>query len=110
LRLAGATLGAEGVVVLAGNRVVYRPAFEVACRDTTGAGDVFHGAFAFALLQGWKLERALDFSCAMAGLKCTAVGARGRIATREEAEALVATARRRAPRWRELPRTAGVAR
>jgi len=59
--------------------------------DTTGAGDVFHGAFAYALLAGWGITRALDFSNAMAALNCTALGARGGIKSLSEAEHLMAT-------------------
>jgi sugar/nucleoside kinase (ribokinase family) len=60
----------------------------VAARDTTGAGDVFHAAFAYGILQGWPLPRLLDFSCAAAALNCTATGARGGIRPIEEIEAL----------------------
>jgi len=56
------------------------------------------GAFAYGLLQEWPIEQILDFSNAMAGLNCTRVGARGGIATRSEAEKLIATgARHRNP-------------
>ncbi|MFQ5778365.1 MAG: carbohydrate kinase family protein, partial [Terriglobia bacterium] len=45
MKLVAATLGREGVVALEAGRFLYRPAYDVPCRDTTGAGDVFHGAF-----------------------------------------------------------------
>ncbi|HXE74255.1 MAG TPA: carbohydrate kinase family protein [Candidatus Xenobia bacterium] len=108
-RLVAATLGRDGVLALEGDRFLYSPAYEVCARDTTGAGDVFHGAFVFALLQGWPMERVLDFSNAMAGLNCEAVGARGGIATRAQAEQLMAGGRRRRPRWTSLPLPAEVA-
>jgi len=57
----------------------------VNCIDTTGAGDVFHGAFCYAVLQQMPIADALEFSNAMAALNCTAEGARGRIAGVEEA-------------------------
>lgn len=103
MRLVAATLGREGVLALEGERFLYRPAYEVACRDTTGAGDVFHGAFIYGLLAGWPMERILDFSNAVASIKCTALGARGRIATRAEAEELMASSRRLPARWTSLP-------
>lgn len=103
LKLVAATLGQDGVLALVGEGFLYRPAFDVRCRDTTGAGDVFHGAFAFGLLAGWPTERILDFSNAMAALNCQAVGARGGIASQTEAERLMAEGRRHPPRWRELP-------
>jgi sugar/nucleoside kinase (ribokinase family) len=54
--------------------------------DTTGAGDIFHGAFLHGLLRGMTLEETLEFSCAAAALNCTAVGARGGIAALREIE------------------------
>ncbi len=78
-RAAGATLGRSGALVWAGRRFHYSPAFRVNAVDTTGAGDVFHGAFVYGLLAGWPLDRILDFSNAAAALNCTAVGARGGI-------------------------------
>ncbi len=108
-RLVAATLGCDGVLGLEGERFLYLRAFEVKARDTTGAGDVFHGAFCFALLQGWPMVRALDFSNAMGGLNCEAVGCRGGIATRAQAEELTARGRRRAPRWASLPTPSEVA-
>src|SRR5207244_359262 len=67
----------------------------VNCVDTTGAGDVFHGAFCYAVLQGMPMREALDFSNAMAALNCTALGARGGIRGLSEVRALMARAERR---------------
>lgn len=103
LKLVAATMGRDGVLALEADRFLYLPAYEVPCRDTTGAGDVFHGAFIYGLLQGWPTARVLDFSNALAGLNCQAVGARGGIATRAEAEKLMAGGRRHPPRWTQLP-------
>lgn len=52
--------------------------------DTTGAGDVFHGAFAFAHTRGWKLETSISFASAVAALKCTKPGGRSGIPDYEE--------------------------
>ena len=65
------------------------------CVDTTGAGDVFHGAFCYSVLQGMSLADALDFSNAMAALNCTAMGARGGICGLDEVRALMHRAPRR---------------
>ena len=67
----------------------------VNCVDTTGAGDVFHGAFCYAVLRGMAMREALDFSNAMAALNCTALGARGGIRGVEEVATLMARAERR---------------
>ncbi|MBZ5561199.1 MAG: ribokinase [Acidobacteriia bacterium] len=87
----GMTLGRDGALVYSDGRFIYSPGFVVETVDTTGAGDVFHGAFIYGLLAGWNLDRTLDFSNALAGLNCTALGARGGIKSRAEAEKLMAT-------------------
>ena len=89
IRAPGMTLGRDGALVLWEGRYLYSPGFVIETVDTTGAGDVFHGAFIYGLLSGWEMGATLDFSNAMAGLNCTALGARGGIATQVQAEALV---------------------
>jgi sulfofructose kinase len=84
MRVAAMTLGAHGALAYTEERFHYSPAFIVNCIDTTGAGDVFHGAFCYAVLQQMPIADALEFSNAMAALNCTAEGARGRIAGLEE--------------------------
>ncbi len=96
MRVAAMTLGAHGALALEGGRFVYSPAFVVNCVDTTGAGDVFHGAFCYSVLQGMSLADALDFSNAMAALNCTALGARGGIGGLQEVRSLMQRAARRA--------------
>ncbi len=87
------TLGGRGSLALCEGAWYYSAAFEVPCADTTGAGDVFHGAFCYAMLAEMPMEDALDFSNAAAALNCTAVGARGHIPTRAEVNQLLADAR-----------------
>jgi sugar/nucleoside kinase (ribokinase family) len=95
MRVAAMTLGAHGALALEGGRFHYAPAFVVNCIDTTGAGDVFHGGFCYAVLQEMPMGDALDFSNAMAALNCTALGARGGIRGLEEVRALMSRAERR---------------
>lgn len=95
IRVAAMTLGAHGALARADGKFVYSPAFVVNCVDTTGAGDVFHGAFCYAVLQNMPMRDALEFSNAMAALNCTALGARGGISTVHEAMALMHRAERR---------------
>lgn len=94
MKVAGMTLGDRGALARAGGSFYYSPAFAVECVDTTGAGDIFHGAFCYGVLQGFSLERTLEFSNAMAALNCTAMGARGGISAVAEAEELIARGRR----------------
>ncbi len=93
--VAAMTLGAHGALARKDGEFIYSPAFVVNCVDTTGAGDVFHGAFCYAVLQSMSMRDALEFSNAMAALNCTALGARGGIATVQEARALMQRAERR---------------
>jgi sulfofructose kinase len=90
-RLTAATLGEEGVLVWDGKQFHYAAAFCVETMDTTGAGDIFHAGFIYGLLQGWPLQRQLDFACAAAALNCTAIGARGGIQSVDSIERLIAT-------------------
>lgn len=60
------------------------PAFDVPVVDTTGAGDVFHGAFIYGLLQDWDLPAVTRFAGATAALKCRALGGRAGIPTLQE--------------------------
>ncbi len=90
-RLAAATLGEDGVLAWDGNKLLHTPAYCVPVVDTTGAGDIFHAGFIYALLQDWPLARQLEFACASAALNCTAVGARGGIHRLEDIAELIAT-------------------
>jgi sulfofructose kinase len=98
MKVTGMTLGAQGALVRSGGRFFYSPAFVVNCIDTTGAGDIFHGAFCYAILKGMEIPEALDFSNAMAALNCTSLGARGGIKFEVEARALIARGERRVAR------------
>ncbi len=93
--VAAMTLGAHGALARVEGRFVYSPGFVVDCVDTTGAGDVFHGAFCYSVLQKMPLAEALEFSNAMAALNCTGTGARGHIASLQEIRALMACGTRR---------------
>jgi sugar/nucleoside kinase (ribokinase family) len=95
MRVASMTLGAHGSLARAEGKFYYSPAYVVNCVDTTGAGDVFHGAFCYAVLEGMPMADALEFSNAMAALNCTAVGARGGVRGMEEIRALMGRGERR---------------
>lgn len=87
--LTAATLGHDGVLAWDGKQFYHSAAYRVPVVDTTGAGDIFHAGFIYGLLQGWPLERQLDFACAAAALNCMASGARGGIQPVHEIEALM---------------------
>lgn len=70
---------------------LHQPAFATNVVDTTGAGDVFHGAYLYAFLQGWPPETSLAFASATAALKCRKLGGRSGIPTRPHVEAFLAS-------------------
>jgi len=80
------TAGADGVYWLDDAIVRHIPAFDVEVVDTLGAGDVHHGAFTLALAEGGDPLQALVFANAAAALKCTRIGGRRGIPTRDEVE------------------------
>src|SRR5271156_3411449 len=92
MKCAAMTLGSHGALARIDGKFIYSPAFVVNCVDTTGAGDIFHGAFCYAVLQGMPMRETLEFSNAMAALNCTAIGARGGIKTEREVLHLMARA------------------
>jgi sugar/nucleoside kinase (ribokinase family) len=83
-RIAVITMGEAGAVALEGTKLVQQDAIDVFVEDTTGAGDAFCGAFAYAQLKDWPLERALPFANAAAGLACRSLGSRSGLPTVDE--------------------------
>jgi sulfofructose kinase len=78
------TLGRRGGLYLDGARVRRFRAHRARVVDTTGAGDVFHGAFAAGLAHGMGFADALDLGARAAALNCGALGGAGRLMTRGE--------------------------
>jgi len=73
------TLGARGSVGRDAFGFYVQEAFPVQAVDTTGAGDVYHGAFIYGLLEGWEMPACLRFASAVAALKCLTLGAQAGI-------------------------------
>ncbi len=67
----------------------FQAAFRVEPVDTTGCGDVFHGAYAAALTWGLSLDERVRFASATAALKATQPGGRKGIPTRAAVEAFL---------------------
>jgi sugar/nucleoside kinase (ribokinase family) len=89
-RLPVVTLGAEGALAWSGGRLLASPAFAVEVVDTTGAGDVFHGAFAWGLHRGLGAAELLRAANAAAAFACTGSGAQGALPDAGELRALLA--------------------
>jgi len=88
-RMAAVTMGARGSAGICDGEIVFAPAFEVETVDTTAAGDTFHGAFIYARLMGWPLEKILLFANAAAAVKCSRPGARKGIPRLDEVVAFL---------------------
>jgi sugar/nucleoside kinase (ribokinase family) len=83
------TDGARGCWYWDAEQSLRQPAFPTDVVDTTGAGDVFHGAYLYAFLQDWPARRCLAFAAATAALKCRSLGGRTGIPTRQQVEAVL---------------------
>jgi len=60
------------------------PCFDVDVVDTTGAGDVFHGAYIAAMLKGMDVKQSCRYASAASAVKCTRLGGRAGIPTHEQ--------------------------
>lgn len=80
------TLGAEGALVATRQQTtLFRPP-PTEVRDTTGAGDVYAGAFLAAWLEGKDPREAGRFAVAASAISVSGQGARGRLPNRKEVE------------------------
>ncbi|MDB6119333.1 MAG: hypothetical protein JWO08_3114 [Verrucomicrobiaceae bacterium] len=73
------TLGERGLIYDDGSGFVHLPAFAVKAVDTTAAGDIFHGALAYALIEAMPLPQALRLSSMTAALSVEKPGGRASI-------------------------------
>ncbi len=80
------TLGENGSIGWDGKQLYRQAAFPVDVVDTTGAGDVFHGAFAYKYVNGGNWPECMRFASAVSALKCTKFGGRTGIPTLAETE------------------------
>ncbi len=83
-RVVVTTFGERGSRTWTGEGSFWRTTFPVEAVDTTGAGDVFHGAYAYGLARGWGLAYVTDFASACAAMKCRRLGGQAGIPTLPE--------------------------
>jgi sulfofructose kinase len=83
------TLGGRGVSYYDGHELHHETALTVTARDTAGAGDVWHGAFALALAEGADEQQAVRAASAAAACKVQRIGGRAVIPTRAERDRLL---------------------
>jgi sulfofructose kinase len=91
-QVAAVTQGEHGILWLDDEGLHQQASFPVEVVDTTGAGDVFHGAYTLAVGEGQSVAEAMRFGSAVAALKCTRQGGRDGIPTRDEVNAFMANA------------------
>ena len=86
--LSAVTAGADGCWYVRedGSEPAHQPALCVDAIDTTGCGDVFHGAYAAEVARGQSIEHALRVAAVAAGIKATRPGGRQGIPDRREVE------------------------
>jgi sugar/nucleoside kinase (ribokinase family) len=87
VRMAVVTRGAAGAVARLGDERIVQPALRVAVHDSTGAGDVFRGAFVVGVLRGDDARRTLVRAATAAALACRGAGAQGDLPEAAEVEA-----------------------
>ena len=86
------TLGDRGCWYAAGpdpSDVRHQPAFPVEARNTTGCGDVFHGAYALGVARGWPLERIVRFASASAAVRAEDSAPQGSVTSAARVEELL---------------------
>ncbi|MFW6044618.1 MAG: carbohydrate kinase family protein [Planctomycetota bacterium] len=95
------TMGSAGCAGVGPEGDFHIPPFDVEVVDTCGAGDVFRGAYAYALERGWRARHCAAFACAASALCTTRLGGRAGLSTADEVAALLLEDRRQGP-WNEL--------
>jgi sulfofructose kinase len=90
-RVVAVTRGHDGVSWVENGGLHRQPAYSVDAVDTTGAGDVFHGAYAFALGAGLATGDAMRFAAATAAMKCLHAGGRAGIPSTRDSLAFMRT-------------------
>ena len=78
------TRGLKGSIGLTKNTTIVQNAFKINAVDTTGAGDVYHGAYIYGLLMEWDMTSCMRFASAVAAIKCRHVGVKKAIPTLKE--------------------------
>lgn len=87
------TAGNSGTYLLKNDKLFHEPAYEIKVKDVLGAGDIYRGAFAYAVLKNWGVKRCIKYANLVAALHCTKVGNASAIPTPEEIKEFAKTAK-----------------
>ena len=89
-RIVISTKGGKGCRIVEGRAIKSYSAYKIKVVDTTGAGDVFHGAFLTAHLKGWDMDDSIKFASACSAINCMTLGGRKGIPSLKEAQGFIA--------------------
>lgn len=89
-----ATIGGDGVIYN-NSKVVRKATYPTECKDSTGAGDTFNGAFMGALSRGENLDQAIEFGLMASSMKVRHVGAQNGVPEYEETKKAIEDAKRK---------------
>lgn len=78
------TLEAKGALYEYNNQIKIMPSLKVKPIDSTGAGDIFHGAFTYAVANNYNLEQAIVLSNISGALSVTKIGSLASMPEKEE--------------------------
>lgn len=79
-----ATIGSDGVIYSSNGKVIRKPTYPTECKDSTGAGDTFNGAFLSSLSRGESLDTAIEYGLMASSMKVKHRGAQNGVPTYEE--------------------------
>ena len=88
-----ATIAGDGVIYNNG-RVIRKATFPTVCKDSTGAGDTFNGAFIASLARGENIDKAVEYGLMASSMKVQYLGAQNGVPTYEETEKAIKQAQR----------------
>lgn len=78
------TAGEKGCLIYDGKKIDFFPAYDINTIDTSGAGDIFRGAFSFGILNDWNIKKCASFANKVAALQCSKLGNSAAIPTKQE--------------------------
>ena len=81
-----ATIGKHGVIYNNNGKVIRKETYPTVCKDSTGAGDTFNGAFIASMARGEKLPESIDYGLLVSSMKVRYEGAQEGVPTFEEAK------------------------
>lgn len=83
------TRGSKGSTGLSRDNIIIQSAFKIDAVDTTGAGDVYHGAYIYGLIMEWDVPSCMRFASAVSAITCKQVGVKNTIPALEEVKKFI---------------------